>query len=321
MRSSSPWSLTVRLPSLIAALLLAALWGPACATSPPARAAQAEAPSGERAFMWMVQGDKEGGGRAFLVGSVHLAQAGELKVPPSMEKAFFISEALVVEVDVGEVSSAEVRDFIAEHGMLPEGQRLSEVLEPETAKLLAATAERTGVSLEGLEQMRPWLVALMLPSLFPQEARYMPQLGIDMLFLQQARGIKPIIELETAEEQMRVFSELPAPVQDRMLRDHLVHMEERAGELERLTAAWNAGDAEALAATVFQREEKDPALSPMYEKLFYERNLRMAEKIEGLLAEKAVWFVVVGAGHVVGPRGLVELLRKQGYQVRQLSKQ
>jgi uncharacterized protein YbaP (TraB family) len=44
----------------------------------------------------------------------------------------------------------------------------------------------------------------------------------------------------------------------------------------------------------------------------------MAGKLEELLAQRGVWCVVVGAGHVVGPRGLVELLRKQGHRVRQL---
>jgi hypothetical protein len=142
-----------------------------------------------------------------------------------------------------------------------------------------------------------------------------------MLFLANARGTKPIIELETAEEQLQVFSELPEPVQHQMLRDHLLRMEDREKGLDRLVAAWNAGDAEALAAELFKREQDDSAVRPLYEKLFYERNTRMAGKVEQLLARSGVWFVVVGAGHVVGPRGLVELLRKHGYRVRQLPRE
>jgi hypothetical protein len=74
-----------------------------------------------------------------------------------------------------------------------------------------------------------------------------------------------------------------------------------------------------MAALVFQ-DPTDPALRPVYEKLFYERNARMAEALEGMLAQPRTWFVVVGAGHVVGPEGLVALLEKQGHRVRQLPK-
>jgi uncharacterized protein YbaP (TraB family) len=237
-----------------------------------------------------------------------------------MKGAFVLSDVLVVEADAGALDPSQLRRFILRHGLLPEDQRLSQRLEPETAKLLAAFAERTGQSMEGLERMRPWIVSLMLPALAPQGASSAPGLGVDMLFLEQARGTKPIVELETAEEQLQVFSELPEPVQDRMLRDALLRMEQYEGELERLMAAWNEGDAEALAAELFQREQADPELRPLYEKLFYERNARMAGKLEELLAQPRVWFVVVGAGHVVGPRGLVALLRKQGHRVRQLPK-
>jgi uncharacterized protein YbaP (TraB family) len=292
--------------------------GAACATPPPAPAARAGAPPGERAFLWEVKSAHPNGGLMFLVGSIHLAQTGELNLPPAMEKAFVLSDALVVEVDTGAMDAAKLRRFTLEYGMLPEGQRLSERLTPETAKLLADTAERMEMQLEGWEPMRPWLVALTLPALAPRAGRAAPGPGVDMLMLANARDFKPIIELETAEEQLQVFAGLPDPVQEEMLRDSLLHLDKRQEGLERLEAAWRAGDAEALEAEVFQRERENPGLRPMYEKLFYERNLRMAGKLEELLTQQSVWCVVVGAGHVVGPRGLVALLREQGHRVRQL---
>jgi uncharacterized protein YbaP (TraB family) len=299
-------------------LLLAALLGVACATPPPAPAALADAPPGERAFLWEVQSAQQNGGLMFLVGSIHVAQGGAQSLPPAMKKAFVLSDELVVEVDVTAVDAAKLRQFILEHGLLPEGQRLSEQLEPETAKLLADTAERLGTPMEGWEHMRPWVVAMTLPALASRGASAAPGPGVDLLFLANAQGTKPIVELETADAQLQVFAGLPEPVQERMLRDHLLHLGELPGELERLEAAWKAGDAEALEAEVFQREREDPELRPLYEKLFYERNVRMAGKLGEMLARPRVYCVVVGAGHVVGPRGLVALLRKQGHRVRQL---
>jgi len=56
---------------------------------------------------------------------------------------------------------------------------------------------------------------------------------------------------------------------------------------------------------------------PVYEKLLYERNNTMATRIEGFLKAGGRYFVVVGAGHLVGKKGIIELLKKKGYPVEQ----
>lgn len=306
--------------SPLLSLLLAALLGPACATTPaPAAepATPAAAAPADRAFLWEVKSAQ--GGTAYVVGSIHLGRPGELSFPATMEQAFARSEALVVEVDVGAVDATALQRFILEQGMLPPGQRLSERLGPETAKLLAPAAERVGLPLAGLERMRPWFVAVTLSVMELQRAGYQSGLGVDRVFLDRARGTKEIVELESAEGQLKMLSSLPEPLQDAMLRDQLGRSEQFTQGLERITQAWQAGDAEQLAALVF-RDSADPSLRPVYEKLFYERNVRMAEALGGMLAQPRTWFVVVGAGHVVGPEGLLALLQKQGHQVRQLPK-
>lgn len=307
-----------RLPLLLS-LALAVLPGPACVTSPPAPAVPAEAAAPvEHAFLWEVQGAQ--GGMVYVVGSIHLARAGELSFPPSMDAAFQRSDALVVEVDVGAVDSSKMQQVILKQGLLPADQSLSQRLDPETAKLLAVAAERVGLPMVGLERMRPWVVAVTLSVLELQRGGYESGLGVDRLFLDRARGSKQIVELETAEEQLLLLSHLPEPLQEQMLRDQLRRSGQSEGMLERITAAWKAGDAEGLAAQIFQQEQEDPGLRPLYEKLFYERNARMAEKVGAMLAQPRTWFVVVGAGHVVGPEGLLALLQKRGHRVRQLPK-
>jgi len=60
------------------------------------------------------------------------------------------------------------------------------------------------------------------------------------------------------------------------------------------------------------------SLAPIVVKLFDERNMRMTSKIEGYLNSSGSYFVIVGAGHLVGKRGIVELLKNKGYGVEQL---
>jgi uncharacterized protein YbaP (TraB family) len=303
-------------------LLFSALLGLACASAPAPVPVAAEAPApapAERAFLWEVKSAQAQGGTVYVVGSIHLGRPGELSFPASMDAAFARSDTLVVEVDVGTVDALALQRFILEQGMLPPNQRLSERLDPETAKLLGPAAERVGLPLAGLERMRPWVVAVTLSVMELQRAGYQAGLGVDRVFLDRARGAKEILELETAEGQLRMLAGLPEPLQDAMLRDQLSRSEQFTQGLERIIAAWKAGDAEAMAALVF-RDEADPVLRPVYEKLFYERNVRMAQALGGMLAQPRTWFVVVGAGHVVGPEGVVALLEKQGHRVRQLPK-
>jgi uncharacterized protein YbaP (TraB family) len=62
----------------------------------------------------------------------------------------------------------------------------------------------------------------------------------------------------------------------------------------------------------------DRRMSSMYEKLVDERNRNMASRIEEFLRTKETYFIVVGAGHLVGNKGIIEILRGKGYQVEQL---
>jgi len=62
---------------------------------------------------------------------------------------------------------------------------------------------------------------------------------------------------------------------------------------------------------------EQPEILPIYEKLFFSRNRNMADQIERLLKEKKRPFVVIGAGHLLGKDGVVEILRRKGYRVEQ----
>jgi uncharacterized protein YbaP (TraB family) len=61
-----------------------------------------------------------------------------------------------------------------------------------------------------------------------------------------------------------------------------------------------------------------PETRPIYEKLYYQRNRELAVKVEQLLRSEENSFIVVGAAHLVGPEGIVALLKRKGYRVEQL---
>ena len=88
-------------------------------------------------------------------------------------------------------------------------------------------------------------------------------------------------------------------------------------ESEYIVGAWKSGDAQEMESVLSRGMAKEPGMSSVWDKLLYERNKNMAIKMENFLTTTETWFVVVGAGHLVGDRGIVELLRARGYAVNQ----
>ena len=81
--------------------------------------------------------------------------------------------------------------------------------------------------------------------------------------------------------------------------------------------AWLAGDAQTMFQNNTSYLSKYPELLPMYKKLNDDRNVTMTQKIQGYMRSGKTYFVVVGAAHLIGPNGIVNLLRNKGYTVTQ----
>jgi hypothetical protein len=80
-----------------------------------------------------------------------------------------------------------------------------------------------------------------------------------------------------------------------------------------MLAAWQNGDTRALARLLDEDFRDYPGLD---DKLIYERNERWADKVSAMLGVGDDVLLVVGALHLVGPRGLPRLLERRGYRVR-----
>ena len=88
--------------------------------------------------------------------------------------------------------------------------------------------------------------------------------------------------------------------------------------MEQLTKAWTSGDTKSMESILTRSVSGDKRLASIFEKVVYERNGKMALKIEDFLRTRETYFVIVGAGHLVGDRGIIEILKGKGYLVEQL---
>jgi uncharacterized protein YbaP (TraB family) len=303
-----------RLPSLRLLLPLLAL---ACATPAPPPAAPRE--SGELVF-WQVESASRAGARAWLLGSVHAATP-DLVLDGAVESAFATSEALVIETDIT-AQGADAHGFIErtlQMALLPESETLDQVLTKPAWDQLAEFLRARGQPAEAYRRFEPWLMMTMVTSYLFAEAGLPASGGVDLRFTHRAEGRMPIVSLETPEFQLSLLDSLPIDTQARMLGEVLAKQDETRAETLRLYEAWQLGD-----LAWIERQTKagagDPRLRDFHERVFLARNRAMAQRLDELLKEERVWFVVVGAGHMVGDEGIPALLAARGHQVTRIAR-
>jgi uncharacterized protein YbaP (TraB family) len=264
-------------------------------------------------FVWKATGSN--GASVYLAGSIHMLTPDAYPLSPAFERAYTESDVLLEEVDIAEMTGPEVQMKTLMRGMLPPGQTLDKVLAPATLTLLTKAATDVGAPIEALQRLKPWMIALTLEGLELQKAGFNPELGLDMHFYNLAKkGGKAVQGLETVEYQISRFDEMTYEQQDRMLAESLKEMNTEKASVTKLTDAWKTGNAAAVERIVLSDLKADPFL---YQRLLVERNKNWLPKIEALFANKTRALVLVGAAHLVGPDGLVAMLRAKGYQVDQ----
>jgi len=165
---------------------------------------------------------------------------------------------------------------------------------------------------------KPWFVALTLQAMELMKSGYDPRYGVDQHFLSKAQGKKRILELESLDEQINLLSGFSDKEQELFLLYTLETLSSMGGQADALVRAWRSGDAPAVESIMAESVTKDRAIAPIFGKLFDERNLKMSSRIEGYLNSVGSYFIIIGAGHLVGRRGIIELVKNKGYVIEQL---
>ena len=265
-----------------------------------------------RNFLWKASGKQ---GVVYLVGSVHMLTKDYYPLSPALDSAFKDSDLLVEEADLAEMLSPGAQLQMLTRGMLPSSQSLDKVVSAPTFALLNKRIAGLGMPIEALLRFKPWMLAMTLEALEWQKAGFDPELGLDKHFYDRAQTDgKAVQGLETLEYQVSRFDEMPMDQQDKMLADTLKNLDTEKANVNKLADAWQAGDLLAVEQIVLQEIKQDPL---MYQRLLVERNRNWLPKLEALFARRGHAFVVVGAAHLIGPDGLLAMLKAKGYSVEQ----
>ncbi|HUK36420.1 MAG TPA: TraB/GumN family protein [Vicinamibacterales bacterium] len=264
-------------------------------------------------FAWKAT---KGSGAVYLVGSVHMLTTDFYPLPPSLEAGFKDSDLLVEEADLAEMLSPNMQFSMLSRGMLPAGQTLDKVISPATLSLLDKHTSALGMPVEALKQFKPWMLAMTIEAMEWQKAGFDAELGLDKHFFDRAQSENKTIQgLETTDFQISLFDGMTMEQQDRFLAETLKGVATETASVGKLAAAWKVGDLASIERLVLADVKSDPLV---YDRLLVARNRVWLPKIEALFSRPQHAFVVVGAAHLVGPDGLLAMLRAKGYRLVQL---
>lgn len=257
--------------------------------------------------LWEVAGPD--GQRAWLFGTVHaLERPAEWKTP-AVAAALDNADTVLVEIaDAG----AEATTAFEKLAASPGHPALSARVRPELRANLARFLKNNGMRDDQFGQIESWAAALMLAQAATADNN--PRYGIDRAVI-RAAGDKPVMELEGAAGQLRIFDSLPESEQRDLLEAIVTDASALSGNGQDLAAAWRRGDMAAIARETEQGLLADPELR---EALFTGRNLAWRDRIAAAMAKGRKPFVAVGAAHMAGPEGLPALLAEKGFTVTRI---
>lgn len=259
--------------------------------------------SGGNMMFWQVSDDNSS---VYLLGSMHFGKAEFYPMPNIIEKSYTGSDLLGVELDLLAMDASALQSEIMTNMAYTDGTDLFDHISPETAKLLTAYFAGKGLDTASFKTMKPGILTMTITALEAQLAGLDAQYGIDMHYLLRAKeDNKPIIEFESIESQIELLFGAE-DLAEGMLYNTLKEAKGFQASLDSLSTIWQSGDAKAMNKMLTSAETEEE--SKYITSLFGDRDTKMTQKIEKLLAEDKTGFIILGAGHFVNDTGIIKRL-------------
>lgn len=265
--------------------------------------------------------EKDGQAPDWLLGTMHLSDPRVTELPSEAKAAYDSAKVVILESDeILDQQKASAKLFAKPELMMFTGtQSITDYLSADDRKVLEKGLMDRGIPLMSVVKMKPYIITSMVALStceLSRKAKGMPFLDMKLAVEAQASG-KEVRGVETLAEQIEAMASLPVDFHVRSLVSAVRYPQYTADMMETTLQLYLDGQIGMVfpAGAYFAPEKsnndfKDMAL--FEEKLITTRNHHMADRADTILAKGDV-FMAVGALHLIGDEGVVELLRKKGY--------
>jgi uncharacterized protein len=278
----------------------------------------AQAQGERRGFLFEI---RKGSQASLLFGTIHVGRPDFYPLPPSRLSRLSRIDALVLEADITDMARAATAT--RQYAMYGPGEDgLDRRLPADMLKRVEAVLASHGIDPRPMMRLKPWMLGSVLALFEAAQAGYVQGLAAESYLAGLAKaGNRPILEFEGIEQQFSLFETAPWSTQVAFLDEALKAVESKAArrEIDRIVRAWETADRPELERLLAEMQaQATPGARFTVDTIVFGRHPAMVRRIEALMADGGNYLFAVGSLHLVGPRGLVEMLRARGFTVNEL---
>lgn len=257
---------------------------------------------------------------SYIMGTHHLAPFSITDSIAALDEAIRQTTQVYGEIVMDDTTQPEMLAKMQQAMMLPQGTTLKSLYTPAQYDTLAAVVKSNiGLDLAQLDPLKPAALSAQLAVVLTMKALkgFDPQQQLDTWFQAEARKAgKKVGALETIEHQIEMlYNSQPVARQAKQLYCTATHLEQGIEQTQRLSQAYMAQDLDTLLAVMEEKMNNECDSTPEEEEaLIFGRNADWAKQMPAIMQQAPTLFVV-GAGHLPSERGVLSLLRAQGYTV------
>jgi uncharacterized protein YbaP (TraB family) len=265
--------------------------------------ASAENNENENALLWKIEGN--GIKTSYVYGTFHLLPESDFHVSDAVKNAIQTSEQIVMELDMDD---PQMQMQLMQNMNMKDGNSLKSMIKEGTYVKLDSIMKATmGASIVAFDKVKPFFVASMLiPTMIEGKIASYEGTFIQMAKEQQ----KEILGLETVADQMNIFDEIPYEQQAKELAEMVDDKTKATAIFNQMIDLYKAQDMNGLFNLFMEYYETEEEVDLMLNN----RNANWIQPINDFATNKSSFFAV-GAGHLGGEKGVIQLLKNKGFKV------
>lgn len=272
-------------------------------------------------LLWKVTG-RDTCKPSYLFGTIHLETSKYIDSVPGLRAAIANVDAIYGEIQMDSLTDNDVMMRAVNNLIAPPDSTIDKLLTKEEYQLVDSVVNSYFmgmITLETFSKMKPVVLSsqlgvMQMKKYFPKQLELNDVIDVAVQAAGRELG-KRIGGLETIEMQINMLYGTPLDVQAQELVNFCRMDNDIINYSKELCDAYHAQDIDTLEKLLLLEEAGvDEMANEIIEKLAYERNRRWMNTITEIIPCESM-LVAVGAGHLVGKDGLIELLRRDGYTV------
>ncbi len=261
--------------------------------------------SEEPALLWKISG-KNLEKSSYLYGTMHIICSEDFIITEHIKEKFADAGKIYLELDM---DNPGMLFKTMQLSLLQKGTLKDLFTESDYAILNRFVSDSLGMPMPLLNKMKPFaLMSLLYSKVLPcAKTESYEQTFVEMAKAQK----KEVLGLETPEEQLAVFDNIPDSAEARMLMEFINNFAEQRKEFAKMVEAYKNQDL----AELYRQMSNSPDMAGFEDELLVKRNRKWIPVMEAAMQSGAIFFAI-GAGHLPGDHGVITMLRNAGYNVK-----